>query len=196
MRRAAVSASADVPEREPIMTASTDGSPELRRTAALAVGFASPADPRQATPRSSRRCAQRRRAESAPPGVCSLKVIEQQGPQPPYWKRPAKRNFGGANPSYDSWHILFDFARSRPPAEPTSGKLDPSLDALERAHFFGLGEPGDLYALYMSRGLVSRAKQFQVETRMRLPRLRTVENRGFIGAHALSGVSMSAHGMR
>ena len=44
VRRAAVLASADLSNREPITTASTDGSPELRRTAAYAVGFAQ--DPR------------------------------------------------------------------------------------------------------------------------------------------------------
>jgi HEAT repeat protein len=44
VRRAAVLASADLPDREPIVTASTDGSPDIRCTAALAVGFAQ--DPR------------------------------------------------------------------------------------------------------------------------------------------------------
>jgi HEAT repeat protein len=40
VRRAAVLASADVPDREPIVAASTDGSPDTRSTAAVAVGFA------------------------------------------------------------------------------------------------------------------------------------------------------------
>jgi HEAT repeat protein len=44
VRRAAVLASVDLPDREPIVSASTDGSPEIRCTAALAVGFAQ--DPR------------------------------------------------------------------------------------------------------------------------------------------------------
>jgi hypothetical protein len=32
-------------------------------------------------------------------------------------------------------------------------------------HWFGSGEPTELYALYVSRGLVSRAKQFREITR-------------------------------
>jgi hypothetical protein len=40
VRRAGVLASADLPDREPIITASTNESPDLRRTAALAIGFA------------------------------------------------------------------------------------------------------------------------------------------------------------
>jgi hypothetical protein len=40
VRRAAVLVSADLPDREPIMTASRDGAPDIRCAAALAVGFA------------------------------------------------------------------------------------------------------------------------------------------------------------
>jgi hypothetical protein len=39
VRRAAVLASADLPDRQTIMTASTDASPDLRNTTALAIGF-------------------------------------------------------------------------------------------------------------------------------------------------------------
>jgi hypothetical protein len=46
-----------------------------------------------------------------------------------------------------------------------AGKLDSSLDALERMRWYSSGEPTELYALYLSRGLVSRAKQFRETTR-------------------------------
>jgi hypothetical protein len=93
------------------------------------------------------------------PYLASLaEIIEQQAqPAPPWW--------GGAFPAGDSWRILFDFVKSRPAAELTAGKLDRSLDALERMHWFSSGEPTELYALYLSRGLVSRAKQFRETTR-------------------------------
>jgi len=39
VRRAAVLASADLPDRQPITTAATDASPDLRYTTALAIGF-------------------------------------------------------------------------------------------------------------------------------------------------------------
>jgi hypothetical protein len=78
-------------------------------------------------------------------------------------------NWSGALPAGDSRRILFDFVKSRPAAELTAGKLDRSLDTLERMHWFSSGEPTELYALYLSRGLVSRAKQFRETTRKSAP---------------------------
>ena len=92
-------------------------------------------------------------------------IIEQQGELPSDWKRPLDWNYGGTIPAADSWQILFDYVKSRPAAELTAGKLDHSLDALERMHWHGSGEPSELYALYVSRGLVSRAKQLREATR-------------------------------
>jgi hypothetical protein len=66
-------------------------------------------------------------------------IIEQQLQTANWW--------GGAFPAGDSWRILFDFVKSRPAAELAAGKLDRSLDALERMHWFGSGEPTELYAL-------------------------------------------------
>jgi HEAT repeat protein len=202
VRWAAVLASADVPDHEPIMTASTDGSPALRRTTAWAVGFAQ--DPRllplldrllhdpaadvrsaaamsllsypvyQAAPVMKANLTSDFRplfvnalasADPQPYLAMLAEVIEQQGTELPYWKQPTGWNYGGTIPAGDSWHILFDFVRSRPADELTSGKLDSSLNALERLHWFGSGEPTELYALYLSRGLVSRAKQFREITR-------------------------------
>ena len=87
-------------------------------------------------------------------------VIEQQL-QPANW-------WGGLIPAGDSWQILFDFVKSRPAAELTAGDLDRSLDALERMQWYSSSQPRDLYALYLRRGLVSRAKQFRDTTRKSL----------------------------
>jgi hypothetical protein len=202
VRRAAVLASADVPGHEPIRTAATDGSRELRCTTAWAVGFAQ--DPRllplldkllhdpvadvqsaaalsllsypvaQAAPVMKANLTSDFRplfvnalasADPQPYLAMLAEVIEQQGTEPPDWKRPTGWNYGGTIPAGDSWHILFDFVRSRPTDELASRKLDSSLNALERMHWFGSGEPTELYALYLSRGLVSRAKQFREITR-------------------------------
>jgi hypothetical protein len=202
VRRAAVLASADLPDYEPIMTASTDGSPELRHTAAWAVGFAQ--DPRllplldkllhdpvidvqsaaamsllsypldQAAPVMKANLTSDFRplfvnalasADPQPYLGTLAEIIEQQGAKLPYSEGPAGWNYAGTVPFGESWHILFDFVRSRPAHELTSGKLDSSLNALERMHWFSSGEPTELYALYLSRGLLSRAKQFRETTR-------------------------------
>jgi hypothetical protein len=207
VRRAAVLASADVPDREPIMTASTDGSPELRSTAAWAVGFAQDlrllsildkllhdpiADVRSAAALSLLSFAPDQAApvmeanltsdfrplfvnalasRDPQPYVAMLaEIIEQvQGKVRPDQMEPTNWKYGGTIPAADSWRILFDFVKSRPAAELTAGKLDRSLDALERMHWFSSGEPTELYALYLSRGLVSRAKQFRDTTRKSAP---------------------------
>jgi hypothetical protein len=197
VRRAAVLASAELPDREPITTASTDGSPDLRHAAALAIGFAQ--DPRlvplldkllqdpaanvrtaaalsllsfaldQAAPVMKANLASDfrplfvnalARGDPQPYLAMLAEVIEQQV-QPANW-------WGGAIPAGDSWQILFDFVKARPAAELTAGKLDRSLDALERMQWFSSSEPRDLYALYLRRGLVSRAKQFRDTTRKSL----------------------------
>jgi hypothetical protein len=206
VRRAGVLASADLPDREPIITASTNGSPDLRRTAALAIGFAQDpglvpilgkllqdpvADVRNAAAMSLLSFAPDQAAPVMEANLASdfrplfvnalasddpqpylemlAEVIEQQGAGPSDWKRPENWNYGGTIPAADSWRILFDFVKSRPAAELTAGKLDRSLDALERMHWFGSGEPTSLYALYLSRGLMSRAKQFRDTTRKSVP---------------------------
>lgn len=73
------------------------------------------------------------------PYLMLAEVTEQQGTGPPDWKRPTGWNYGGTSPGGDSWHILFDLVRSRPTDELTSGKLDSSLNALERMRWFSSG---------------------------------------------------------
>ena len=98
-------------------------------------------------------------------------VIEQQGVAPGDW--PAGWNRGGLIPAGDSWQILFDYVKSRPADELTAGKLDRSLDTLERINWNDSGQPCSLYALYLDRGLVSRAKEFRITARKRAPSLTT-----------------------
>lgn len=198
VRRAAVLATADLPNREPIVTASRDGSSDIRRTAALAVGFAQ--DPRLVPllnnllrdPAASVRTAAALSLVSFPLDEAAsvmkanlasdfrpvfVNALARSDPQPYLGmlaeiieqQRQLVNWWGGALPATESWEILFGFVKSRPAAELAAGKLDPSLDTLERMHWFGSGGPTELYALYLSRGLVSRAKQFRETTHKSVP---------------------------
>jgi hypothetical protein len=190
VRRAAVLVSADLPDHEPITIASTDSSPDIRCAAALAVGFAQdphllpllnnllrdPTDNVRAAAALSLRSFPL--GQSAPVMKANLtsefrqvfvNALAQGDPQPYLAalaeiieaQGQAPNSGGGLLPAGQSWRILFDFVKSRPAAELTAGKLDRSLDTLERMHWLSSGEPTELYALYLSRGLVSRAKQFR-----------------------------------
>jgi HEAT repeat protein len=203
VRRAAILASSDLPDREPIVTASGDGSPDFRRMAALAAGFAQ--DPRllpllgkllhdpmpdvrsaaalsllsypvdRATPVLKANLTSEFRplfvnalasADPQPYLPMLAEAIEQvQGKTSPFEMEPTNWHYGGTVPAADSWRILFDFVRSRPATELTAGKFDSSFNRLEQMHWFSSGEPTELYALYVSRGLVSRAKQFRETAR-------------------------------
>lgn len=70
-------------------------------------------------------------------------------------------SWGGLDPAADSWHIMFDYIKARPVAELPSGRLDRWLEALERSQWYGSSEPQQLYALYLQRGLTSRAQHFR-----------------------------------
>ena len=88
------------------------------------------------------------------PYLAQLAEVIEQRLRPGDW-------WGGSIPAGDSWKILFGYVKSRPAAELTSGKLDRSLDALEKMEWFGSSEPRDLYALYLRRGLPARARRFR-----------------------------------
>lgn len=190
VRKAAVLASAAIQDRTPIEAASTDSSPEIRRVAALAMGFTQdphflpllgnllkdPAAVVRAAAAMSlvsfgpAQAAQVMRANfgsdfgplfvnalargNPQPYLPLLARIIEQRPQPVEW-------WGGWPPAIDSWDILFDYIKNRPAADLASGKLDRWLDALERSP----ARPTDLYALYLSRGLTTRAKQFRTMMR-------------------------------
>jgi hypothetical protein len=210
VRQAAVLASADLPDRQPIMTASTDASPEVRYTSALAIGFTQ--DPHllpllgkllhdpaaevrsaaalslfsfsidQAAPLMKANLASEfwplfvnelARRDPQPYVEMLTENIEQQAVKPPGSDFPANWNWGGLIPAYDSWQILFDFIKTRPADELTSGNLDPSLNALERAEWVNSGQPCGLYALYVNHGLASRAQEFRNTARKRASPLTT-----------------------
>ncbi len=73
--------------------------------------------------------------------------------------------WGGRIPSADSWDILFKYVQRRPISEIQSGKVDASLDALEKLQWYSSSEPRDLYAFYLQRGLTDRAKIFRERCR-------------------------------
>ncbi len=73
--------------------------------------------------------------------------------------------WGGLLPAADSWNILFKYVQSLPHWELQNGKFDSSLDALEKLQWFGSSEPRDLYALYVQRGLANRAQAFRKKCR-------------------------------
>lgn len=190
VRKAAVLASAATLDRMTIEAATTDASPEIRQVAALAIGLTqnqrllpllgslledSAADVRAAAAMSlvsfgPDQAAQLMRAnfgsEFGPLFVNALargnpqpylpllaKIIREQ-PQPADW-------WGGTLPAADSWKILFDYIKSCPSDEFTHGELNRWFDALQQSP----AQPTDLYALYLSHGLVTRAKQFRTAMR-------------------------------
>jgi hypothetical protein len=77
--------------------------------------------------------------------------------------------WGGSIPSGDSWRTLFDYVKKQPAADLAQKKLDRSLDALEKLHWFGSSEPQSLYALYVVRGLHARAKSFRAAVKKSAP---------------------------
>jgi len=198
VRRAAVLVSADQPDHDPIVAASTDGWADMRRTAALAIGFSQDQRLIPLLGELLRDRADNVRdaaalsllsfpLEQAAP-VMKANLTSQFGPRfitalaqrdPQLYLAPLARmitqssqptdSLVGFIPAGESWDILFDFIKSRPAAELAAGKFDPSLQALESMHWLSSGEPVRLYALYLSRGLVSRAKQFREATRQSAP---------------------------
>ncbi len=190
VRSAGVLASAERPDRQTIKTASTDSSPEVRQAAALAVGFAQ--DSRLVPllgkllqdPAANVRAAAALSLVSFAPdqaapvmkanlatefGPLFVNALARGNPRPylPMLAKIIKQRlkpanwWGGWPPAIDSWYILYDYIKARPASELASGEFDRWLDALERSP----AQPTELYALYLSRGLRSRAKQFRAAIR-------------------------------
>jgi hypothetical protein len=198
VRRAAVLVSAELSDHEAIVRASRDGSPDIRQEAALAVGFAQDPRLLPVLDHLLRDSVDSVRnaaalslvsfpiEQAAPVMKANLEsdfrlvfvdALAQADPQP-YLATLAEiiegrlqppDGWAGAAPVPDSWQILFGFVKSRPAAELLAGKFDRSLDALERLQWASSGEPNSLYALYVSRGLVSRAKRFREAARQSVP---------------------------
>lgn len=190
VRRAAVLVSAALPDRTLIAGGAADASPEVRHAAALAIGFTQdPAlVPRldallkDAAPKVRTAAALSLLSFAIDQAGAVMKAhlasdyralfvnaLARRDPRPylPLLAEVIEKRlqpgdwWGGAIPAGDSWKILFGYVKERPAAELTTGKLDRSLDALERMAWFGSSEPRNLYALYLVRGLPARAKRFR-----------------------------------
>jgi hypothetical protein len=191
---AAVLVSAELADRTVIKAGATAAAPEVRQAAALAIGFTQDAalvpllgsllrDPVPrvrmhaalgllsfaldvATPVMKANLGSDYRAlfinalarRDPQPYLAMLAEVIEKRLQPAAW-------WGGSIPAGDSWKLLFEYVKARPAAELTAGKLDRSLDALERMQWFSSSEPRDLYALYLRRGLPARATRFRDATR-------------------------------
>ena len=188
VRRAAVLVSAESADRTLIKKAVVDPLPELRATAALAIGFTQ--DPRLlsvlAPLHRDREDSVRAAAamsllsfeitDAAPSLVANLgtdfgplfvNALAKRDPKP-YLARLADvivRNqrpahwWGGGIPAGVSWKLLFGYLKAQPVAELT--RQAALLDALEQLKWFGSGEPTALYALYVHAGMTTRAKAFR-----------------------------------
>lgn len=195
LRRAAVLVSAELLDRSAIKAGTIDAVPEVRRAAALAVGFAQ--DPAlvpalatllaDAAPKVRATAAMALLSfaidQVAPVMKASLATSEfkplfvnalaRKDPAPYLGqlaevieKQLSPSTFwGGRIPAGESWELLFGYVKARPAAELASGKLDRMLDALERMRWYSSSEPRMLYALYLARGLAPRAKRFRAATR-------------------------------
>lgn len=190
VRSAAVLASTELPDRQTIRKASSDSSPEVRQAAALAIGFSQDSRFVQLLGKLLQDPAANVRAaaalslvsfgpdQAAPVmkanlatefGPLFVNALARGNPQPylPMLAKITKQQlkpanwWGGWPPADDSWYILYDYIKARPVAELASGEFDRCLDALEQSP----PQPTELYALYLSRGLTSRAKQFRAAIR-------------------------------
>lgn len=198
VRRAAVLVSAELADHKLIIGGLTDPSADVRSAAALAIGFTQdPAllpqldlllkdasskvreaaalgllafSPEQAAAVLKANLGSDYRAlfvnalarRDPQPYLAILAEVIEKRLQPKDW-------WGGTIPAGDSWTLLFNYVKGRPVTELTAGKLDASLDALERMQWFSSSEPRDLYALYLRRGLLERAKRFRDAARQTLP---------------------------
>lgn len=77
-------------------------------------------------------------------------------------EKTAPRNFwGGQIPAFRSWELLFKYLQTRSREQLQSGKLDRLLDAMEAVGQYSSSEPRDIYAFYLQRGLIERAKRYR-----------------------------------
>lgn len=80
-------------------------------------------------------------------------------------KSEPKDFWGGQVPAFTAWEILFKYLQSQPVDEVRSGKFDRYLDAIEKVSIHSSSVPRDIYAFYVQRGMIERAKKFREEAR-------------------------------
>jgi hypothetical protein len=198
VRAAATVTSAERTDRTLVIRGVVDPSPDVRRAAVLAIGYAQDVsqiallDQRLDDPsRSVRSTAALVLLSLAPAATENVMKARLQSEfrsvfvnalarrdSAPYLAELAEiiesnlqppEFWGGAIPAGVSWRLLFDYVKSRPASELTAGKLDASLHALEHMRWFSSSEPRDLYALYLLRGLDARAKRFRTDAKRTIP---------------------------
>lgn len=194
VRQAAVLVSAELTDHKLILGGSQDPSADVRSAAALAIGFTQDpallprldALLKDASPKVRESAALSLLSFSPEQAAAVLKAHLGSEYRPLFVNALARRDpqpylallaeviekrlqptawWGGTIPAGDSWTLLFNYVKGRPVTELTAGKLDAALDALERMQWFSSGEPRDLYALYLRRGLPERAKRFRAAVR-------------------------------
>lgn len=194
IRTAAVLVSAELPDRQIVRAGAADPAPDVRRAAALAVGFGQDPsvlpllDRLLVDPAPHVRSAAAMSLLSFAPDQAAPVLAAHLGGdfRPLFVNALARRDptphlallaeviekqlrpsawWGGRIPAADSWEILFEHVKARPAAELVAGRHDRSLDALEHMRWFSSAEPRDLYALYVRRGLPARAQAFRAAMR-------------------------------
>lgn len=190
VRSAAVLISAERTDRSPIKIAATDLVADIRRTAALAIGYAQ--DP-QLLPLLGPLINDKNDDVSAAAALALLSFpFDQAKPllvanvnttwKPLFINALASKDavpylaqlaeivekqlvprswWGGSTPAGVSWQLLYVYVRAQPVADLAARKLDRHLDALEKMRWFSSSEPRNLYALYVLRGLAKRAQAFR-----------------------------------
>lgn len=190
VRAAAVLISAERTDRSPIKIAASDLTAEIRRTAALAIGFSQ--DPQllpllgglihdkdgKVSAAAALALLAFPLAQSKPYLVANTKTtwkpifinaLASQDPVPylsllaEVIEKQLVPNdwWGGSTPAGVSWMLLYTYVKSQPEADLKAGKLDRLLTALEKMRWFSSSEPRNLYALYVLRGMTARAKAFR-----------------------------------
>lgn len=102
--------------------------------------------------------------ENPAPYLDGLVKEMQQNAVPENWA-------GGETPWFAARQILFKYLQAQPFEQVTSGKLDRYLDAIDKAALNTNGVPIYIYAFYVQRGMVERAKTFRQAAQKAFPYL-------------------------
>ncbi len=81
------------------------------------------------------------------------KAVEENQEPREFW--------GGQVPAFTAWEVLFKYLQRQSADDIRAGRFDRYLDAIEKVGSYSSSEPRDIYAFYLQRGLVERAKKFR-----------------------------------